>query len=105
MSNDLVTGEDAYRRTVRTEVAMELINSVRAAIYARVYRLEEGGEADRHEAARLRQKAIALRRLLGSLDCNEQQQVEAVIGHWGPLLKDEQRLWPALQDNRPLLAA
>jgi hypothetical protein len=101
MNNDLVTGnDDPYLRTVRTEVAMELINSVRAAIYARVYQLDEGDEA-----ARLTQKAIALRRLLGSLDCNEQQRVEAVIRHWGPLLKDEQRLWPALQDNRPLLAA
>lgn len=106
MNYDRVTGnDDPYLRTVRTEVAMELINSIRAAIYARVYQLNDGGEADRHEAARLRQKAIALDRLSDSLDSNDQQPVEAVINHWGPLLKDKQRLWPALQDDRPLLAA
>lgn len=106
MSNDRVTeNDDPYLRTVRTEVAMELINSVRAAIYARVYQLDEGGEADQHEAARLRQKAIALDRLNDSLDPNDQRPVEAIIEHWGPLLKDEERLWPALQDSRPLLAA
>ncbi len=105
MGDDIDPAEDAYRRTVRTEVAMELINSVRARIYARVYQIENGSEADRHEADRLEEKAIALHRLIDSLDCNEQEQVEAVIGRWGPLLKDRERMWAALQGDHPLTDA
>ncbi len=105
MSSDLGTGDDAYARTVRTEVAMELITSVRAALYARIYKLDEGDDADRQEAARLEQKAIGLRRLIGSLDCTKQEPIEAAIAHWGPLLKDKQRLWQALRDDTPPLDA
>ena len=99
------TGSVSHDDVVRTEVAMEVLNRARAIIYARISALEEGSEAERQEADRLDAKARELNDLLQSLDYREQGRVEAVIGRWGPLVRDKSQFWAALQDSRPLLAA
>ena len=98
-------GTGSHDDVVRTEVAVEVVNRARALVYARIYMLEEGGEAERQEAERLDAKARELHDLLESLNYREQGRVEAVIGRWGPLVRDEAQFWAALQDSRPLLAA
>ena len=98
-------GTGSHDDVVRTEVAVEVVNRARALVYARIYMLEEGSEAERQEAERLDAKARELHDLLESLNYREPGRVEAVIGRWGPLGRDEAQFWAALQDSRPLLAA
>ncbi len=77
------------------------LNRVRTLVYARIYTLEKGSDAERQEADRLDGKARELYDLLRSLNYRDQGLVEAVIGRWGPLVRDEAQLWAALQDSRP----
>ena len=95
------TGSVCHDDVVRTEVATEVINRARALVYARIYTLEDGSDAERQEADRLDAKARELYGLLRSLNYRDQGRVEAVIGRWGPLVRDEAQFWAALQDSRP----
>lgn len=94
-------GTGSHDDVVRTEVATEVVNRARTLIYARIYTLEKGSDAERQEADRLDGKARELCDLLRSLNYRDQGLVEAVIGRWGPLVRDEAQFWAALQDSRP----
>ena len=104
--NDMTRhGTGSHDDVVRTEVAMEVVNRARTLVYDRIYTLEKGSDAERQEADRLDVKARELYGLLRSLNYRDQGRVQAVIGRWGPLVRDEAQFWAALQDKHPLLAA
>lgn len=79
-----------YDVIIRTEIAIEILNQVRAIVTARVYELE-GTDPEAAEALRLRRRELIA--VQNSVAVADRQTVENLIALWGPRVKDEARFW------------
>lgn len=82
--------EISYDAIVRAEIAIELINQVRAIVTARVYELEQQDPGAAEELRRRRRDLIELQK---SIRVADRDAVENLIAVWGPRVQDEARFW------------
>lgn len=82
--------ETSYDATLRTEIAIEILNQARAIITTRVYELED---TDPAAAEALRQRRRDLIDAQQRISPNGPAAVEDVIAEWGPRVRDETRFW------------
>ncbi|WP_416068595.1 hypothetical protein NMA58_29635 (plasmid) [Rhizobium sp. YTUHZ045] len=86
-----MAGQDMpYEATIRTEIAIRILNQARAIVTTRVYALEEENPT---AADQLRDRRRDLLELQESLGPDNPDAVEHVIAIWGPRVQDETRFW------------
>lgn len=86
-----MAGQDMpYEATIRTEIAISILNQARAIVTARAYALDEQDPA---AADRLRDRRRDLLDLQESLGPENPDAAGHVIAIWGPRVQDETRFW------------
>lgn len=89
----MTNSPDGYDEIVRTEVAIEIMNQARGILSERFAQI---GDSDPETTARLHNLGRRLTAIRTGITVADQDQVEAIIAKWGPLVKDDGKFWQEL---------